>query len=249
MIRQAVLDNPRPEAIFGLQVYSGVETGKIAYRPGPTMASSDRIRIVVRGSQTHGALPWRGIDPIVVSSQIVMALQTIVSRRVDVTLGPAVVSIGSIHGGVRDNIIPGEVEMLGTMRTFDEKMRADIQERIRTIVEHVARSGGASAEVTFDNPYPVTFNDLALTERVLPTLRSVAGESNVFLTEKITGCEDFSCYQQHIPGFFYFLGITPPGTARRAPNHSPRFCVDESGLLLGVRSLARLAVDHLAAEA
>jgi amidohydrolase len=248
MIKQGVLDNPRPEVIFGLHVYSGVETGKIAYRPGPTMASADRVRIVVRGSQTHGALPWRGIDPIVVASQIVMALQTIVSRRVDVTLEPAVVSIGSIRGGVRDNIIPDEVEMLGTMRTFDEKMRTDIQERIRTIVEHVARSAGATGEVVFDNPYPVTFNDLALTERVLPTLRAVAGESNVFLTQKITGYEDFSYYQQHIPGFFYFLGITPPGTVRPAPNHSPRFFVDESGLLLGVRSLARLAVDYLASE-
>jgi amidohydrolase len=247
MIKQGVLENPAPEVIFGLHVYAGVETGKIAYRPGPTMASADRIRIVVRGSQTHGALPWRGIDPIVVSSQIVMALQTIVSRRVDVTLEPAVVSIGSIRGGVRDNIIPDEVEMLGTMRTFNEQMRADIQARIRDIVEHVARSAGASGEVFFDNPYPVTFNDLTLTDQVLPTLKRVAGEDNVFVAQKVTGYEDFSYYQQRIPGFFYFLGITPPGTARAAPNHSPRFCVDESGLLLGVRSLARLAVDYLGA--
>jgi amidohydrolase len=248
MIKQGVLENPVPEVIFGLHVYSGVETGKIAYRPGPTMASADRIRVVVRGSQTHGALPWRGIDPIVVSSQMVMALQTIVSRRVDVTLEPAVVSIGSIHGGVRDNIIPDEVEMLGTMRTFNEQMRADIQARIRDIVEHVARSAGASGEVFFDNPYPVTFNDLTLTERAVPTLKRVAGEDNVYVAQKITGYEDFSYYQQRIPGFFYFLGITPPGTQRAAPNHSPRFYVDESGLLLGVRSLARLAVDYLGAK-
>jgi amidohydrolase len=248
MIKQGVLENPAPEVIFGLHVYSGVETGKIAYRPGPTMASADRIRVVVRGSQTHGALPWRGIDPIVVSSQMVMALQTIVSRRVDVTLEPAVVSIGSIHGGVRDNIIPDEVEMLGTMRTFNEQMRADIQARIRDIVEHVARSAGASGEVFFDNPYPVTFNDLTLTERAVPTLKRVAGEDNVYVAQKITGYEDFSYYQQRIPGFFYFLGITPPGTQRAAPNHSPRFYVDESGLLLGVRSLARLAVDYLGAK-
>jgi amidohydrolase len=245
MIEQGVLENPAPEVIFGLHVYAGVETGKIAYRPGPTMASADRIRILVRGSQTHGALPWRGIDPIVVSSQVVMALQTIVSRRVDVTLEPAVVSIGSIRGGVRDNIIPDEVEMLGTMRTFNEQMRADIQARIRDIVEHVARSAGASGEVFFDNPYPVTFNDLTLTERAVPILKRAAGEDNVFVAQKITGYEDFSYYQQRIPGFFYFLGITPPGTQRAAPNHSPRFYVEESGLLLGVRSLARLAVDYL----
>jgi amidohydrolase len=248
MIKQGVLENPAPEVIFGLHVYAGVETGKIAYRPGPAMASADRIRIVVRGSQTHGALPWRGIDPIVVSSQMVIALQTIVSRRVDVTLEPAVVSIGSIRGGVRDNIIPDEVEMLGTMRTFNEKMRADIQARIRDIVEHVARSAGATGEVFFDNPYPVTFNDLTLTERVVPTLKRVAGADNVFLSPKITGYEDFSYYQQRIPGFFYFIGITPPGTERPAPNHSPRFYVDESGLLLGVRSLARLATDYLGAR-
>ncbi|HEU5284857.1 MAG TPA: amidohydrolase [Burkholderiales bacterium] len=247
MIKQGVLEDPPPEVIFGLHVYAGVQTGRIAYRPGPAMASGDRIRIVVRGSQTHAALPWRGIDPIVVSSQMIMALQTIVSRRVDVTLEPAVVSIGSIRGGVRDNIIPDEVEMLGTMRTFDETMRAEIQSRIRTIVDHVARSAGATGEVFFDNPYPVTYNDESLTERMLPTLRRVAGEDNVFLSPKITGYEDFSYYQQRVPGFFYFIGITPKGADLRkaAPNHSPRFFVDESGLLLGVRSLAHLTVDYL----
>src|SRR5512145_932804 len=211
MIKQGVLEDPPPEVIFGLHVYAGVQTGRIAYRPGPAMASGDRIHIVVRGSQTHAALPWRGIDPIVVSSQMIMALQTIVSRRVDVTLEPAVVSIGSIRGGVRDNIIPDEVEMLGTMRTFDETMRAEIQSRVRTIVDHVARSAGATGEVFFDNPYPVTYNDESLTERMLPTLKRVAGDHNVFLSPKITGYEDFSYYQQRVPGFFYFIGITSKG--------------------------------------
>jgi amidohydrolase len=248
MIKQGVLENPAPEVIFGLHVYAGIETGKIAYRPGPAMASADRIRIVVRGSQTHAGLPWRGIDPIVVSSQTILALQTVVSRTVDVTLEPAVVSIGTIHGGVRDNIVPDEVEMLGTMRTFNETMRADIQRRIRTIVDHVARSAGATGEVFFDNPYPVTCNDLALTERAVPTLRRVAGDGNVLVAPKITGYEDFSYYQQYMPGFFYFVGITPPGTEHPAPNHSPRFYVDESGLRLGLRSLAHLAVDYLQAE-
>jgi amidohydrolase len=247
MIRQGVLENPKPEVIFGLHVFAGVEAGTIAYRPGPAMASSDRIRVTVTGRQTHGALPWRGVDPIVISSQIVLGLQTIVSRQVDVSLEPAVVSIGAIKGGVRDNIIPETVEMLGTVRTFNEDMRADIHARIRNTVEMIARSAGASAQVHFDNAYPVTVNDVSLTERMVPTLQRVAGADKVFVGQKITGYEDFSYYQQKIPGFFYFLGITPRGTDRKqsAPNHSPRFFVDESALVLGVRSLAHLAIDYL----
>jgi amidohydrolase len=251
MIKQGVLENPRPDVIFGLHVFAGVEAGTIAYRPGPALASSDRIRIVVNGRQTHGALPWRGVDPIVISSQIVLGLQTIVSRQVDVTLEPAVVSIGAIKGGVRDNIIPDAVEMLGTVRTFNEEMRADIHTRIRNTVELIARSAGATAQVHFDNAYPVTVNDIPLTERMVPTLERVAGKDKVCVGQKITGYEDFSYYQQKIPGFFYFVGITPKGVDRKqsAPNHSPRFFVDESALLLGVRSLANLALDYMAAPA
>jgi len=247
MIRQGVLENPKPEVIFGLHVFAGVEAGTIAYRPGPAMASSDRIRVTVTGRQTHGALPWRGVDPIVISSQIVLGLQTIVSRQVDVSLEPAVVSIGAIKGGVRDNIIPETVEMLGTVRTFNEDMRVDIHARIRNTVEMIARSAGATAQVNFDNAYPITVNDVPLTERMLPTLRRVAGAENVIFGQKITGYEDFSYYQQKIPGFFYFLGITPRGTDRKqsAPNHSPRFFVDESALVLGVRSLAHLTLDYM----
>jgi amidohydrolase len=248
MIKQGVLENPKPDVIFGLHVFAGVEAGTIAYRPGPALASSDRIRIVVNGRQTHGALPWRGVDPIVISSQIVLGLQTIVSRQVDVTLEPAVVSIGAIKGGVRDNIIPDAVEMLGTVRTFNEEMRADIHVRIRNTVELIARSAGATAEVHFDNAYPVTVNDIPLTERMVPTLERVAGKEKVFVGQKITGYEDFSYYQQKIPGFFYFVGVTPKGVDRKqsAPNHSPRFFVDESALLLGVRSLANLTLDYMA---
>ena len=247
MIRQGVLENPKPEVIFGLHVFAGVEAGTIAYRPGPAMASSDRIRVTVTGRQTHGALPWRGVDPIVISSQIVLGLQTIVSRQVDVSLEPAVVSIGAIKGGVRDNIIPDAVEMLGTVRTFNEEMRADIHARIRNTVEMIARSAGAAAQVHFDNAYPVTVNDVPLTERMVPTLRRVAGADKVFVGQKTTGYEDFSFYQQKIPGFFYFLGITSRGTDRKqsAPNHSPRFFVDESALVLGVRSLAHLTLDYM----
>jgi len=250
MIKQGVLENPKPDVIFGLHVFAGVEAGTIAYRPGPALASSDRIRITVNGRQTHGALPWRGVDPIVVSSQIVLALQTIVSRQVDLTLEPAVVSIGAIKGGVRDNIIPDAVEMLGTVRTFNEDMRADMHERIRNTVEHIAKSAGASAQVHFDNPYPVTVNDIPLTERMVPTLERVAGKDKVYVGQKITGCEDFSYYQHRVPGFFYFIGITPRGVDRKqsAPNHSPRFFVDESALLLGVRSLSYLTLEFMASQ-
>jgi amidohydrolase len=250
MIKQGVLENPRPDVIFGLHVFAGIEAGTIAYRPGPTLASSDRIRITVNGRQTHGALPWRGVDPIVISSQIVLGLQTIISRQVDVTLEPAVVSIGAIKGGVRDNIIPDTVEMLGTVRTFNEEMRSDIHDRIRQTVEHIAQSAGASAEVYFDNAYPVTVNDIPLTERMVPTLQRVAGKDKVFVGQKITGYEDFSYYQQKVPGFFYFVGVTPSGVDRKhaAPNHSPRFFVDESALVLGVRSLAHLTLDYMASH-
>jgi amidohydrolase len=246
MIKQGVLENPKPDAIFGLHVFAGIEAGTIAYRPGPTMASADRMKIVVNGRQTHAAMPWRGVDPIVISSQIVLGLQTIISRQVDLSLEPAVLSIGAIKGGVRDNIIPDSVEMLGTVRTFKEDMRADMHSRIRNTAELIARSAGASAQVHFDNAYPVTVNDVALTERMLPTLQRVAGADRVFVGQKITGCEDFAYYQQKIPGFFYFLGITPRGSDRKqsAPNHSPRFFVDESALVLGVRSLAHLAIDY-----
>ena len=251
MIKQGVLENPKPEVIFGLHVFAGVEAGTIAYRPGPAMASSDRMKVTVSGRQTHGALPWRGVDPIVISSQIVLGLQTIISRQVDVSLEPAVISIGAIRGGVRDNIIPDTVEMLGTVRTFNEDMRNDIHARIRNTVEMIARSAGATAQVHFDNPYPVTVNDEPLTERMVPTLKRVAGNDKVFVGQKITGYEDFSYYQQRIPGFFYFVGITPPGTDRKqcAPNHSPRFYVDESALVLGVRSLTHLTLDYMAARA
>ncbi len=255
MIKQGVLENPKPDVIFGLHVFAGIEAGRIAYRPGPALASADRIRIVVRGRQTHAALPWRGVDPIVISAQIVLGLQTIISRQVDLSLEPAVLSIGAIRGGIRDNIIPDSVELLGTVRTFDETMRADIRDRIRNTVEMIAKSAGATAQAEFDSAYPVTVNDVRLTEHMVPTLERVAGKDRVFLGQKITGYEDFSHYQQKVPGFFYFVGITPrrvdqSGVDPRhsAPNHSPRFFVDESALVLGVRSLAHLTLDYMASH-
>src|SRR2546426_83382 len=198
----------------------------------------------------RGALPWAGIDPIVIASQIVMGLQTITSRQIDVTAAPAIVTVGAINGGIRYNIIPDSVVMIGTIRTFDTAVRNDIHQRVRRTAESIAQSAGASAQVVIDTTTAVTYNDPALTERILPTLREVAGQSHVSLAPPITAAEDFSRYQQRIPGVFFFLGITPPGTdpAKAAPNHSPRFYVDEAALPVGVRALAHVAVDYLSAQ-
>jgi amidohydrolase len=246
MIEEGALENPKPAAIFGLHVFP-FPTGELRYRPGGTLASSDRFWIVVRGRQTHGAQPWAGIDPIVVASQIVLGLQTITSRQIDVTAAPAIVTVGAINGGVRFNIIPDSVVMIGTIRTFDAAVRNDIHARVRRTAESIAQSAGATARVTIDTGTAVTYNDPALTESIVPTLRAVAGTNHVALAPVITASEDFSRYQQRIPGVFFFLGITPPGTdpSKVAPNHSPRFYVDEAALPVGVRALAHLAVDYL----
>ena len=249
MITEGALENPKPDAIFGLHVFP-YPAGDIRYRAGPIMASADAFHIVVRGRQTHGAIPWAGIDPVVIASQIVLGLQTIVSRQVDLTAAPAIVTVGVINAGVRYNIIPDSVVMSGTIRTFDAAVRRDVHNRVRRTAESIAQSAGASAVVAIDTGAAVTYNDPALTESILPTLRAVAGASHVALGPPITAAEDFSRYQQHIPGVFFFLGITPPGTdpAKAAPNHSPRFYVDEAALPVGVRALAHVAVDYLSAQ-
>ena len=246
MIEEGALDDPKPSAIFGLHVLP-FPAGDIRYRPGGIMASADAFRIVVHGRQTHGAQPWNGVDPIVVASQIVLGLQTITSRQVDLTAGPDVITVGAINGGVRFNIIPDSVVMQGTIRTFDTAVRNDIHQRIRRTAESIAQSAGATAQVVIDTFTAVTYNDPALTQQVLPTLREVAGANHVTLTPPITPAEDFSRYQQRVPGVFFFLGITPPGTdpSKAAPNHSPRFFVDEAALPTGVRAMAHLAVDYL----
>jgi amidohydrolase len=247
MIAEGVLENPAPDAIFGLHVIAGIPTGQIGYRPGATMASSDSLRITVDGCQCHGAMPWMGVDPIVVASQVVLGLQTIASRQVDVTHEPSIITVGAIHGGVRSNIIPDRVELVGTIRTFDEDMRGDIAARVERTASHIAAAAGARATVEVDRGYDVTVNHPELTARMAPTLERVAGADQVFLSPKLTGAEDFSCFQQRIPGMFFFLGITPPGTAPHevASNHSPRFAIDEAALLLGARALAHLAWDFL----
>ena len=251
MIEEGCLEAPKVGAIFGLHVTSNHHTGKIGYRAGPMMASSDELRVFVRGSQTHAAMPWRGIDPIVVGSQIVMGLQTVVARQMDITREPSVVTIGVFHGGVRKNIIPDEVRMEGTIRTFDEQQRDAIHEHVKRITEMIAAAGGARARVQILRGYDVTVNDPALTAWSIPTLTRIAGEANVGVVDKVCGAEDFSFYQKAVPGLFLRVGCTPPDReiASSAPNHSPRFYVDEDCLKLGVKALSALALDWLAANA
>ena len=247
MVREGALENPKVDAIFGLHVTSRFAVGEITYRPEGMLAAVDSLKIVVRGKQTHGAYPWLGVDPIVVASQIVLGLQTIPSRQLDSTVAPSIVTVGAIHGGVRANIIPDEVEMIGTIRSLDAAMREDIHARIRRTAESIATSGGATATVTIQSGYPITYNDPALTERSTPTLRRVAGNDNVRVVNAVLGAEDFSFFQQKVPGLFFWLGTRPKDqTAEQAAsNHSPLFFVDESGLGLGVRALAHVAVDYL----
>ena len=237
----------KPEAVFGLHVTSSLNTGQIGFREGPLMASADKFTITVKGRQTHGSRPWNGVDPIVASSQIIMATQTIASRQVDVTKAPSVVSFGAINGGVRNNIIPDQVEMVGTIRTFDQEMRADIKKRLAKTAEMVAESGGAEAHVHIDHGYPVTVNDIELTKKMTPTLAGVVGKENLITTPLITGAEDFSYYALETPGMFFFLGVTPKGQdAVTAPsNHSPHFFADEKALQLGVNAMTQLVVDYL----
>ncbi|WP_462157777.1 amidohydrolase [Pseudoalteromonas sp. GB56] len=237
----------KPEAVFGLHVTSSLNVGKVGLRSGPLMASADKFTIKVKGRQTHGSRPWNGVDPIVASSQIIMATQTIASRQVDVTKAPSVISFGAIKGGIRNNIIPDEVEMVGTIRTFDQDMRADIKERIKHTAELTAQAAGAQADVHIDHGYPVTVNNPELTAAMMPTLEAVAGKDNVVITDLITGAEDFSYYALETPGLFFFLGITPQDQdAKSAPsNHSPHFYIDEQGLPLGVSALTQLVFDYL----
>jgi len=251
MVQEGCLKSPDVDAVFGLHVTSIFPTGLIGYRSGPLMASADDFRIFIRGTQTHAAMPWRGVDPIVVSSQVVLGLQTIVSRRMNITREPSVVTVGVFHGGVRHNIIPDEVKLEGTIRTFDEEQRNEIHEHVTRITEMIAKSGGATANVHIHRWYDVTINHPGLTDWSIPTLSRIAGDENVKVIDKVCGAEDFSFFQKEVPGFFFFIGCTAPekDPSTAAPNHSPRFFVDEKCLKLGVRSLAGLALDWLAANA
>lgn len=247
MVAQGVLKDPDVDAIFGLHVSQADPVGFANYRPGGAMASAQRFEITVTGRQTHGARPWQGVDPIVAGAHIITALQTIVSRQVDISKAPAVVTVGSFHGGVRNNIVPDSAKLEGTIRTFDADMRAEIHAKIRHIAITVAESMGATAEVYIDPGVPVTYNDPALTEAMLPTLHKVYGAENVLYALPMTGAEDFSFFQEQVPGFYFFIGGRPAGipAAEAIPNHSPLFFVDESALKLGVQAMSQLAVDYL----
>ena len=247
MVEEGCLKSPDVDAVFGQHITSIYPTGHIGYRSGPLMASADRFRIFLRGVQTHAAMPWRGIDPIVIGSQVVLGLQTIVSRRMNITEEPSVVTVGVFQGGVRQNIIPDEVKMEGTIRTFDETQRGEIHDHVRRITEMIAASGGAKARVQIKRGYDVVVNDPALTAFAVPVLEGVAGAANVCIVDKLCAAEDFSFFQKVVPGFFFRVGCTPPGRDIRAsaPNHSPRFFVDEGCLKLGVKSLCALALAWL----
>jgi amidohydrolase len=248
MVAAGVMQAPKVDAIFGLHVFANIPTGHLTYRSGPFMAGSDTFEIVVKGRQTHGATPWRGVDPIVIGAQIVNALQTVVSRSTDITKLPAIVTVGQFQAGVRSNIIPDSARLVGTIRTFDDGMQAEIHRRVRELAEGIAAASGASADVRIDKGYPVTANDPALTARMLPTLERVAPGA-VHESDLITGAEDFTYFQRQAPGLFFFLGITPPEQVGKAPqNHSPLFFVDEAALPVGVRALTHLTLDYLAAQ-
>ncbi|MDX2183855.1 MAG: amidohydrolase [Gemmatimonadaceae bacterium] len=248
MVADGALTNPAPSAIFGLHVWPN-PVGSIALRPGPLMAAGGNFTIVVKGRQTHGSQPWNGVDPIVVSAQIILGLQTIASRQVNVTYQPSIITVGAIQGGNRSNIIPDSVVMQGTLRTFDDAMRADIADRIVRTATDIARSAGATAIVDVGRGGLVTANDTSLTERMMPTLARAAGAAGVQTLNPVTGSEDFPVFTQKIPGIFFFLGVTPKGQdpAKTPTNHSPLFFADEGALETGVRALSSLAVDYLTA--
>jgi amidohydrolase len=248
MVKAGVLENPKVDAVFGLHVFP-YTSGTIVYRSGPLMASADEFTIEITGRQTHGAVPWGGVDPIVVGAQLVSSMQSIVSRTVNIAQAPAVVTVGRFTAGNRSNIIPDKAELVGTVRAFDQAERAKIRQRLTDMATKYAEAAGATAKVTWGLGYPVTTNDPALTERMVPTLQRVAGPGKAIVGPLTGTAEDFSYFQQQVPGLFFFLGVTPPGQeATAAANHSPLFFADESALPVGVRALANLTVDYLTGQ-
>lgn len=247
MIAEGVMQNPAPAAVFGLHVTSAQTSGVIALRPGGLMASADRLKIAIHGKQTHGSQPWRGIDPVITAAQVILALQTIPSRQLDPTLSPAVLSVSTIHGGVRHNILPDKVEMEGTIRAHDEGIRKEIWSRLKKTATSIAEAGGARAEVTVYEGVPVTYNDPPLTAWGTASLSRGVGTDRVTESRPAMGAEDFSLLAQVVPGMFFFLGIVPPEVdPREAPaNHSPLFRIHEPALKHGVRALSYLAIDYL----
>lgn len=250
MVQEGVLKNPDVDVIFGLHISANADVGTVSYNPGGTMAAVDPFKIVIHGKQAHGAYPWKSVDPITTAAQMIMSLQTIVSRELKLIDDAAVVTIGSIHGGNRSNIIPNEVEMVGTIRTLNHAAREHVYEAMARKVKGIADSMGATAELTLplDYNYPITFNDPALTAKMLPTVERTAGKENTILAKPVTGAEDFSFYQEQVPGLFMWLGGKPLDVpvADSPAHHTPEFYVDDSGMKLGVRVMANLTLDYMA---
>jgi amidohydrolase len=246
MIKEGVLDSPKVNVMFGLHINSGTECGKIKYRSGGAMAASDWFTINVKGKGSHGSQPWSGIDPVIVSAQIIEGLQTIISRQTELTKDAAVISVCTIKGGVRSNIIPEEVEMTGTIRTLDTAMQRDIHERVRRTAMKIAESSGATAEVSINPKTLITYNDPELVKMMLPSLQKTAGEANLVWMDAMTGSEDFSFFGEKVPSFFFFLGGMKKGQDPKTafPHHTPDFYIDESGFKLGVKAFCNLVFDY-----
>ncbi|NND61929.1 MAG: amidohydrolase [Flavobacteriaceae bacterium] len=248
MIKDGVLDNPSVDAIFGLHINSGTPVGTIKYKSGGTMAAVERFVVNVKGKQTHGSAPWSGVDPILISAKIIDGFQTIISREAPLVDEAAVITVGKISAGVRFNIIPESAELIGTVRTLDPKMRELIMRRMDEMAADIAKAYGGSATIDWQNNTVVTYNDPDLTAKMLPTLQSVAGEENVQLMKATTGGEDFSYFQEKVPGFYFFLGGMTPGNTTPFPHHTPDFKIDDAGMLLGVKAMTQVAIDYLNAN-
>ena len=248
MIEEGVLKNPDVDAIFGLHINSETPVGTIRYKPGGTMAAVERFVINVKGKGSHGSKPWGGVDPILISAKIIDGLQTIISRESPLVKEPAVITVGKITSGTRFNVIPESAEMIGTVRTLDPDMREMIIRRMNEMVTTIAKAYGGEADIQFQNNTAITYNDLELTAEMLPTLKNIAGEDNVELVKATTGGEDFSFFQEKVPGFYFFLGGMTPSNETPYPHHTPDFKVDDEGMLLGVKSLSQLAIDYLNKE-
>lgn len=247
MVKEGVLENPKVDVVFGLHINAQTEVGKIKYRPKGTMAASDLYTIKINGKQTHGAYPWLGIDPITTAAQIIMGIQTIVSRNLNITESAAVISVGQINAGVRSNVIPEELTMTGTIRSLDSKAQDMMHSRLKKVVSSIAESAGATAEIKITNQTLITYNDPLLTEKMVPTLEITAGKDNVSITPAVTGAEDFSYFQEKIPGLYFFLGGAPKGKPieETAPHHTPDFYIDESSFVLGMKALSNLTIDYM----
>ncbi len=247
MVKEAVMDNPKIDVMFGLHIESATEVGQIQYKPGAFMASADEFTIKVNGKGSHGSQPWRSIDPIVISAQIINGLQTVVSRQSDITKAPVIISVGKISAGVRFNIIPEESVMSGTIRTLNNEMRPQVLEKIRTMVTNIAEANGATAETSFNQKTLVTYNDPLLVKKILPSLETAAGKENVIERQWVTTAEDFSYYGTKAPTFFFYLGGMKKGNdPQKAPSHhTPDFVIDESAFKTGIKAFCHLVVDYM----